>query len=317
MQDTLTALTPESFQKQIAAIPHRGAEGYFGPQSMSWRLYREPIVLFGGMRALLLQVAHPAVAEGVARYSRFREDALGRGFRTFEAMASIYFGSDVQARQTAFRLYRMHQGIKAHYPAEVPQKEGEAFRAIQPELLLWVLATLTDTTLLVFEHFSTKHLPADWRERFYEESKTAASLLGIPPEAYPPDLPAFREYIAKMLQENGILGTATVAQDITAAILQHRLNITWLAKLLAIGWMPPFLWGRLGIAAEAKHLRRFERVLRITKGFYRLVPAALKLNPAWFQAHYRIRKAKGEKPRLVERLFGWLGEKAYLPFGLR
>jgi uncharacterized protein (DUF2236 family) len=308
----------DPFLENIATIPHQGIAGYFGPQSISWRLYREPIVIFGGMRALLLQVAHPAVAEGVAKFSRFREDALGRGIRTFEAMATIYFGSDEEARATATRLHRMHAGIRSHYPAEVTGgNAGQAFHANQPELLLWVLATLTDTTLTVFEHFTPKNLPTDWREQFYEESKIAAQLLGIQPEFYPQNLVAFRAYMASMLGENTSLGSANVSAEITEAILKHKYNVTWMAHLMAIGWMPPFISTRLGMKAEEKEQKKFLRLLKFSKFIYACVPGFFKKNPALYQANYRIHKAKGEKTSLTERFFWYLGTKAYFPFGLR
>jgi uncharacterized protein (DUF2236 family) len=308
----------DPYFQRLATIPHLGVVGYFGPDSMTWQLYREPIVIVGGMRALLLQVAHPAVGEGVAKFSKFKEDALGRGFRTFEAMATIYFGSDVQARETATRLHRMHAGIRSNYPSEVPSDlAGKAFNANEPKLLLWVLATLTDTSLLMFEEFPNRKLPVNWREQFYEESKIAAQLLGIPVADYPNTLPEFKQYMSEMLADDGILGTAKVSAEITDAILIHKLNVTWAARLLAIGWMPVALSTSLGMVADAKSQRNFKRLLSVIKGLYRWTPDFFKTNPAFHQAMYRINLANDVKPTLLERFFGYLGTKAYFPFGLR
>ena len=84
------------------------ARGFYGPGSMTGKIYREPAILIGSYRALLLQVAHPAVAVGVAQYSSFQKDYLGRAYRTFFNMASIFFGSRSEADRKSTRLNSSH-----------------------------------------------------------------------------------------------------------------------------------------------------------------------------------------------------------------
>ncbi len=283
--------------------------GYFGPQSMTWRLYREPIVIIGGVRALLLQVAHPAVAEGVAHFSNFKKDALGRGFRTFSAMAMIYFGDQQQADTVARRLFRVHSAIRGPLP------DGQPYRATDPGLLLWVLATLTETTIQVFEQVPVKGLPVDWREQFYEESKVAATLLGIPPAAYPPDLPAFRQYFAEMLH-GPLLGSTPTTREVAQAVLQHRWTPTALANLLAAGGLPEPLAGRLGVRLPHNYTVRFERWLNFVRVMYRLLPQRLRYSPAYYQALRRIARAEGKCQPLLGRWYDWLAKKTGIPLGL-
>jgi uncharacterized protein (DUF2236 family) len=300
------------YREQVARIPHRGVAGYFGPNTITWRLYREPAVILGGARALLLQIAHPAVAEGVARYSNFKADALGRGFRTFAAMAMIYFGDDAQARATALRLHRVHSHIRGQYP--LPDGSARPFVATEPDLLLWVLATLTDTTLLVFENIPLPGLPPDWRERFFEESKIAARLLGIPEEHYPADLPAFREYMDQILHAP-LLGSAPVCRDLAAAIVYHKYSPARLSKLLAAGWLPGPLSERLGIMVRQPE-RRLRRLLRFANAGYRLLPPGLRYAPAYYQAMDRIARSKGKRPPLLGRWYNMLARKMRFPLGL-
>jgi uncharacterized protein (DUF2236 family) len=280
------------------------AKGYFGPDSITWQLYREPLVLTGGLRALLLQIAQPSVADGVARFSNFKADPFGRGYRTFAAMAMIYFGSKTQAEQTAQRLWRIHSAIK-----------GEGYSANQPDLLLWVLATLTDTTLRVFERMPLAGLPPDWRERFYEESKIAAQLLGIPKETYPVDLQAFEAYFEKMLHSQG-LGSTDTCREVAQSIVRHRYMPERMADLLLAGWLPGPLCARLGIAtkpsSEAKSARFFKRFV----WFYARIPGFLRWCPAYHQARYRIVQAVGKRPGILERCFHWLGTRFKVPMGL-
>lgn len=287
-----------------------GTAGYFGPQSVTWQLYREPIVIIGGVRALLLQIAHPAVAEGVAHFSNFKQDALGRGFRTFSAMAMIYFGDKKQADAVAQRLWRVHSAIRGPLP------DGEnRYQATDPNLLLWVLATLTETTIQVFEQVPVKGLPDDWREQFYTESKVAATLLGIPAEVYPPDLPSFRQYFTEMLH-SPLLGSTPNTYEVAQSILQHRFTPTKMANLLAAGGLPEPLFLRLGVKPPKNHARRFARFLKIVRGVYRLIPRRLRYSPAYYQALRRIARAEGTPEPLLGRWYDWLAQTANIPLGL-
>lgn len=284
------------------------ALGYFGPGSVSWLLYREPCFVLGGVRALLLQVAHPSVADGVARYSNFQADPFGRGYRTFLAMAMVYFGSRQQAEQTGQRLWRLHSGIRGEQPSP--------YTANDPHLLLWVLSTLTDTTLRVYEGADFLPLPADWRERFYEESKLAAQLLGIPQEAYPPDLTAFRAYFEQMLHSS-LLGSTDTCQQVAQAIVQHPRAPKRLAHLMATGSLPASLCERLGMLATPAAPSDWARWQRRFFRFYRLLPAALRQCPAFHQAQYRVALAQGARPTWAGRFFHFLARWMDVPLGLQ
>ncbi len=290
--------------------------GYFGPDTVTWQLYREPLFALGGVRALLLQIAHPAVADGVARYSGFQADPFGRGYRTFAAMAMIYFGTKKQAEETAQRLWRIHSGIRGEYHSDNFQFPiSNHYSANDPGLLLWVLATLTDTTLQVYSRMPFLDLPPDWKEKFYEESKIAARVLGIPAEVYPADLQAFEKYFSKILNGD-LLGNAPVCREMAQAIVRHpRAPKKW-ASLFAAGWLPAPLCQRLGIQAGENPALRLEKWLRRFGRVYRLIPRGLRYNPAYHQAKYRIAKAEGKLPTLAGRFFNWLGKRVKVPLGL-
>lgn len=293
--------------------------GYFGPHTITWQLYREPFFLLGGIRALLLQIAHPAVAQGVAQYSRFQTDPFGRGYRTFAAMATIYFGNKQQADQTARLLQQIHSGIKGQYPqVSAPGVDSSQvpFVATNPELLLWVFATILDTSLQVYEWLPQHHLPADWREQFYQESKTAAHLLGIPESVYPVDLQAFRIYFDQILN-SGLLGSTAACRAMAQAIVRHPKVPGRLADLLAAGWLPAPLCERLGITAGPDVAQHFTKLMRRTRRIYTLLPRALRYNPAYHQACYRIARSNGTPPLWAGRFFYWLGKRMNIPLGLQ
>ncbi len=296
----------------VTTISRDESVGYFGPDTITWKLYREPLFVLGGVRALILQVAHPAVADGVARFSNFQADPFGRGYRTFEAMATIYFGNKQQAEATAQRLWRIHSGIRGSCPSDPGSR---SYSANDPDLLLWVLATLTDTTIRVYEWLPVSDLPPDWRERFYEESKVAALLLGIPKESYPADLQEFNKYFDQML-DGHFLGSTETCKKVTSAILRHPRSPKKLAGLLAAGWLPAPLCVRLEIGAGADAADRLLRLLRKVRWAYRLLPRSLRYNPAYHQAKYRIARLEGRSPALAGRFFYWLGKRMKVPLGI-
>jgi len=283
------------------------ATGYFGPDSVTWQLYREPLALFGGVRALLLQVAHPSVADGVARYSSFQADPFGRGVRTFTAMATIYMGSKKQAEQTAQHLWRMHEGIKGSIP--------DAYSANRPDLLLWVLATLTDTTMEVYSRMPIKGLPANWPEQFYEESKVTARLLGIPDADYPADLQSFRVYFRQML-DGPLLGSYPVCREVAQAIVTHPRVPKQRVRLMAAGWLPPTLCAHLGIETRPDDAAVLARWLQKCHRWFLWIPRGLRYSPSYHQAKFRIARASGKRPTGWGYFYHFLGRVVRIPLGL-
>ena len=141
-----------------------------GPGSISWRVNREAALLLGGGRALLMQVAHPQVAAGVADHSDFQRDPLARLNRTMELSLALTFGSPAEVRGAARQINRTHERVT-----------GAGYQALDPGLLLWVHATLIDSALLTYRTFIGP-LSRDEAEAYYQEAKPIGALLGIPRE---------------------------------------------------------------------------------------------------------------------------------------
>ena len=154
--------------------------GLFGPGSAAWRLHREAMLLLGaGPRALLMQLAHPAVAAGVAEHSDFRADPWRRLDGTFRSYLRIVFGTTVAARDEVRRLNRIHRAIR-----------GTGYAATDPELALWVHATLVDSTMAVNDAWNGP-LDRDRAARFHDEMRPIGRAFGIPDAMLPADLDAF------------------------------------------------------------------------------------------------------------------------------
>src|SRR5215467_5724310 len=117
--------------------------GYYGPESVTWKISREAAILLGGARAVLMQLAHPLVAMGVSEHSKYMTDPFGRARDTFLLGQMLNFGSTQTARQAAHTINRSHKHVHGTLPDQVGKyPAGTPYDARDPELLLWVQATL-------------------------------------------------------------------------------------------------------------------------------------------------------------------------------
>src|SRR5918996_535460 len=157
-----------------------GDEGYFGPDSVSWRVHREVTVLFGGARALLMQAAHPLVIAGATQTGMYERDPWKRLQRTLVLQYALTFGTKAEAHAAADRINEVHDRIKG-----VDDVTGLGYDALDPSLLLWVHACLVDSALL-FERLTVGRLDERSRQRFHEEQMLAAELVRLPRERIPP-----------------------------------------------------------------------------------------------------------------------------------
>jgi uncharacterized protein (DUF2236 family) len=215
----------------------------FGPGSLTWRVNGEAVLLLGGGRALILQVAHPQVAAGVAEFSGYREDPWGRLYRTLEVTLKIVFGDPQASRAASEGLRRTHQRVAGR------DDRGEPYRALDPDLLLWVHATLIDTSLTIYERYVAALTPRE-RSLYYEEMKALGAAYSIPGDAMPADYAAFRRYWASMLAD-GLRVTETT-REVAGALLRPDLpRVAWPAieaiRLVTVETLPEPLRDELGL----------------------------------------------------------------------
>jgi len=186
--------------------------GYYGPQSVTWKISREATILLGGTRAVLMQVAHPLVALGVSEHSNYLADPFGRSWRTFLLGQMLTFGSSSTARSAARTINRLHKHVRGTLPAQAgAYTSGTRYFAGDPELLLWVHATLVDTILLMYALF-VGPLSAAEQEQYYQESKAMGRLLGLAPAQMPATVRDLRQYVHDMVHSNRLAATPQARQ---------------------------------------------------------------------------------------------------------
>jgi uncharacterized protein (DUF2236 family) len=148
-------LRPPNVLSLIPGMPREresaaaGVDGFFPSDSMVRRLHRERLVLFSGVRALLMQACDPLGVVGFERHSIIFDDPRTRLARTDERMSRIYFGTREEAERTGRIVRAMHGRVKGRTAAAYgPIPKGARYDATDPALGLWVLASLADSALV-------------------------------------------------------------------------------------------------------------------------------------------------------------------------
>jgi uncharacterized protein (DUF2236 family) len=257
--------------------------GLYGPGSEAWVLNREAMLLLGaGPRALLLQLAHPQVAAGVADHSDFRTDPWARLRGTLRSYLAIVYGTRTAARAEIRRLNALHRTIT-----------GPTYQARDRELSLWVHATLVDSTIVVADAW-LEPLSRTRRERYYADTLPIGRAFGIPADLLPPDLAAFEGYLDAMIAPDGPVRVDGLARELADVVLHPPLGpvVPALAGLPAaayawtlwpaVGLLPPsvrdaygFRWGPLERAVSGWLVAGWRAWRPWLPEYFRQMPQAL------------------------------------------
>jgi uncharacterized protein (DUF2236 family) len=199
------------------------------------------LLLGAGPRALLLQIAHPLVAAGVAEHSDFRGDPWARLSGTLRSYLRIVYGSAASAREEIRRLGELHRGVRGDViEAAARERHGRRYSARDPGLALWVHATLVDSTIAAFDAWLEPLSRSD-RARYYAETLPVGRAFGIPESLLPPDLDAFEDYVAEMLAPGGPIEVGDVARELADAILHPPLGPAIAAAGVPLAALAPLL----------------------------------------------------------------------------
>ncbi|MGY1807286.1 oxygenase MpaB family protein [Blastococcus sp. SYSU D00669] len=162
--------------------------GFFGPESVTWRVHSDPTFSVAGLRALLLQALHPVAMDGVARNTAAREDPWPRLVRTAAYVDTLTFGT----RREALRAVRRVRGIHRRLGG-VEETTGREYRVDDPDLLLWVHCCEVDSLLSVARRGGVP-LTDDDADRYVAEQVTAAVLVGAAEADVPRSVAALAAY---------------------------------------------------------------------------------------------------------------------------
>ena len=207
--------------------------GYFGPDSVTWRVHGEPVAIVGGLRALLLQALHPGAMAKLAQVSDFQDDPWPRLQRTVRYVAVLSFAPRADADRAAAQVRGVHRRLGVD--------DGEQ--------LAWVHACLVDSFLAAARAAGLR-LSAAEQDRYVAEQVIAAELAGVPDERIVRDLAGLRAFLREIRPRLAGTPEARAAARFVLApplpvprryALPARIGWTTVTSL-AVGLLPP--WAR-------------------------------------------------------------------------
>jgi uncharacterized protein (DUF2236 family) len=227
--------------------------GYFSDDSMLRRVIRENAVALSGPRALLMMAAHPVAFEGFFAHTGSLADPYARLRRTGAVLDLIAWGDerDPADRATA-RVRAMHGRIRGHTKVAAGRfPAGTPYRADDPELLLWILASMADSAALVYAKY-VRDLDDEERDALWADYRVVGGLFGLRDADMPADWRAFRDYVGTMLASGDLVVTEE-ARRLAIDIVLHppapvvARPLVELVKQITVGLLPRDLRRQYGL----------------------------------------------------------------------
>ncbi|MGH9008600.1 MAG: oxygenase MpaB family protein [Acidimicrobiia bacterium] len=237
------------------------------------RVAREGALLAGGARAILLQIAHPAVGRGVAEHSDFAARPLDRLRTTLTYVYCVTFGTPEEIEAVAAAVTTAHRKVT-----------GTGYRATDPELQLWVAATLYDTAMLVYQELFGP-LDSTVADKVYGQYAVLGTALQVPAGLWPADRAAFGAYWQHMVDTLEVSDDARrVARDLldpkhAPLLLKAAMPAN---RFLTTAWLPEPIRRQYGLPWGNGQQRLYDALMRMSRPVYRLLPVPVREAPKTF-----------------------------------
>ncbi|HET7570675.1 MAG TPA: oxygenase MpaB family protein [Gammaproteobacteria bacterium] len=248
----------------------------------------EGILLAGGMRAILLQVAHPAIGRGVAAHSNFTYRAMDRLRATMTYVYCMTFGSPDERRAIRDQVDTVHRSIN-----------GPGYDARDPDLQLWVTATLYHTALMLYERWVGR-LDNHRAEIIYRQYRILGAALQMREEQWPADRAAFCDYWNAMLQR---IEVTDAAREVCHDLFHPQQVPLWvravlpLNRLITAGLLPAPIREAYGLEWDDGRQRRFNQFSNAASAIYPWLPTPVRQFPKiWYLRDMRRRLSRNDNP---------------------
>jgi len=245
--------------------------GVYPEDAIIRRIYREHVMMLAGPRALLMQAAHPVAWAGFFAQTASKDEPYERLHRTAQIVELVTYGPREQAERATRRVRAMHKRVRGEllkpagrFPAGTP------YAADDPVLLLWILASLVDSGMTVYQRYVCPLSRAE-RERLWREYRIFGQLFGLPDHAMPSTFSDFEDYMSDMLH-HGDLHVTDEAREVAREIVMRpplpvaARPLLELANFVTVGLLPPqirqqygFRWDPvrgLALRGHTEHARR-------------------------------------------------------------
>ena len=261
--------------------------GYFGPNSMMWKINKEITVLFGGARALLMHAAHPLIAAGARQTSFYQRDPWKRLIRTLSLQNSVTFGTKKEADESAHRINKLHEVIKGK-----DEVTGGIYDALDHEQLLWVHACLQISSIYFYEK-TVKKLTDEEKNKYHLENLLSAEMVLVNIKETPTTHNELKNWVIEKSREKDYLLLTDVAEDVKDIIsggpVPRHIKPIWpFISFTAFHTLPSEFKNIYGIKTTTakRYILNFNLyLLKITRPF---LPPFFKLIPPARWAKQRI-----------------------------
>lgn len=254
--------------------------------SIARRINAERVVLLGWSRAILLQLAHPLVAAGVADHSSFRSGraaAIVRLHHTIRAMLALTFGDEAGRAAALNGIRAIHRRVHGQLRETVGRfPAGTPYSAEDPDLVLWVHATLLESIPLVYDHLVQPLTDAE-RDAYCAEAAPIAIDLGARPTDVPRTWQALRDYLDRMYV-SGAIAVGAQARELADAVLSPPFAVlvapmTFVNRALTVGLLPQPIRSQYRLVWDHRLDRRMMRLIRMVRVMRKMLPRRLALWP--------------------------------------
>ena len=254
--------------------------GYFGPNSMMWKINKEITVLFGGARALLMHAAHPLIAAGARQTSFYQRDPWKRLIRTLSLQNSVTFGTKKEADESAHRINKLHEVIKGK-----DEVTSGIYDALDHEQLLWVHACLQISSIYFYEK-TVKKLTDEEKNKYHLENLLSAEMVLVNIKETPTTHNELKNWVIEKSREKDYLLLTDVAEDVKDIIsggpVPRHIKPIWpFISFTAFHTLPSEFKNIYGIKTTRtkRYILNFNLYfLKITRPFlppfFRLIPPA-------------------------------------------
>ena len=262
------------------------AQGHFTDDSMLRVVHRETAVALSGPRALLMQATHPVAFAGFFAHTGALDEPYERLHRTAMVMNAIAFGPRAAADRATRRVRAMHSRVRGTLEHPVGRfPAGTPYAADDPALLLWVLATLVDSALVVYQRYVGSLTDAQ-RDAYWRDYRVVGRLFGLKAREMPRDIDAFDAYLEDMLAGDDLFVSAEARELAVKIVMRppvplHLRPLLEVANFVTVGLLPPrvrrlygFSWDPargLALVGGAEYARRL---------LVPLLPDRLRLTPS-------------------------------------
>jgi uncharacterized protein (DUF2236 family) len=219
------------------------ADQYFDDFSLLRRVHREQVVALSGPRALLMQAAHPVAFTGFFMSTGALEDPYSRLRRTADVLDTVIWGDRAEADSVTAAVRRIHATKRGTLPEAVGKfPAGTPWAADDPELLLWILATLADSAWVVYERYVAA-LSRSERDSYWQDMRVIGRLFGLRDSEMPDTSLDLQIYMDDMIKGDVLhvspqareLGVEVVLNPPVPLLARPLLEV---ANFITVGLLP-------------------------------------------------------------------------------